>query len=98
MVPSNSSNSSEDWNNLTDAQVLELVWSKPTNQLAEEFGIPIPAIVKRCRNGKIPKPPRGFWARVKAGKIEHPNGKIVSLEPMPGQRLRKPKKTKKNTN
>lgn len=48
--------------------LLDLVWSKPISHLAEEWGISGTAIAKACRKVKVPVPPRGFWAKVAAGK------------------------------
>lgn len=65
---------SNEWNTLTASELTQLVWSKPVSQLAQEFGVSDVAIGKRCRSLGIPKPPKGFWAKVKAGKLPHPNG------------------------
>jgi len=61
----------EEWLNF------ELVWSKSTMQIAKEFGISDVAIAKRCKKVGVEKPPRGFWNKVEAGKIPHPQGKPV---------------------
>jgi hypothetical protein len=45
-----------------------LVWSKPTSTIAKELGVSDSAIGKRCKKDGIEKPPRGFWAQVKAKK------------------------------
>ncbi len=57
-----------DWRDLPDDELRRLVWEKPTSTLAAEFGISDVAIKKRCQTRKIEKPPRGFWAKVHAGK------------------------------
>lgn len=51
-----------------------LVWTRPASQLAEEMGVSGTALAKRCEREGISKPPRGFWARVRSGMIEHPDG------------------------
>lgn len=43
------------------------IWETPTVKIAEEFGISDVAIGKMCRKLEVPKPPRGYWARVQAG-------------------------------
>lgn len=63
------------WGKITTAELQHLVWSKPTVELAREFGVSDVAIAKKCKAAGIPKPPPGFWAKVKAGKIPHPQGK-----------------------
>lgn len=53
---------------LTREQLYERVWSTPLQRLAEEFGISDVALAKRCRKLNIPTPPRGYWAKLEAGK------------------------------
>ena len=52
----------------TREELFELVWSKPTRQVAAELGMSDVALGKICRQLQIPKPPRGYWARVAAGQ------------------------------
>jgi len=48
---------------ILDRQTLyELVWSKPTAYLAQEYGISDVALGKMCQGMNIPKPPHGYWA------------------------------------
>lgn len=53
---------------LSREEVYERVWSTPTLLLSKEWGISDVAIAKRCKHMGIPKPPRGYWAKVHAGK------------------------------
>jgi len=62
------------WRKITAPELRRLVWSKPTSEIAQELGVSDVAIAKRCKAFGIAKPPLGFWARVAAGKIPHPNG------------------------
>lgn len=41
----------------------KLIWQKPTEQIARDFGVSGNAIAKRCKRLGIPKPPRGYWAK-----------------------------------
>lgn len=66
-----------EWGSISNAELEELVWSKPTSQVAREFGISDVAIGKRCKAAGIPKPPPGFWRKVEAGQLPHPNGKPI---------------------
>ena len=66
-----------EWPPKTNEELLELVWSKSTVQIAQEFGVSDAAIAKRCKKVGVEKPPRGFWAKVEAGKVPHPQGKPV---------------------
>lgn len=53
---------------LTREQLYELVWSTPVLKLAEQFGVSNVAIAKRCRRLAIPRPTRGYWAKLEFGK------------------------------
>lgn len=65
------------WDSISDDELQKLVWSMSTTQVARQFGITDSCIGKRCRKFGIKKPPRGFWAKVEAGKLPHPQGKPV---------------------
>lgn len=80
-----------EWDSVRSAELCELVWSKPTTEIAKDFGISDAAIGKRCKVQGIPKPPPGFWARLEAGVIPHLKGIPVDRQgkPLP---LLKPQK------
>lgn len=63
----------------TRKEFQELVWSKPTVQLAKEFGLSDVALGKICRKHDIPKPPLGWWAKREAGRT-------VAVTPLPKAR------------
>jgi hypothetical protein len=48
---------------LTREQLYELVWSKPMQRLAEDFGVTDRASAKLCARKQVPVPPRGYWAK-----------------------------------
>lgn len=50
-------------------ELSNLVWSMPTTEVASKFGVSDKAIEKLCNKLGVKKPPRGYWAKVKAGKI-----------------------------
>jgi len=55
------------------AELFERVWSLPVAKLAEEWGITGTGLKKVCRRVQIPVPPRGYWAKMKAGhRIKRP--------------------------
>ncbi len=58
----------------TPAEIQKLVWSKPARQVAKELGYSDVGLGKVCNRLGIPKPPRGFWAKVKAGLVPDPQG------------------------
>ena len=46
-----------------------LVWQMPTTAVAKRLGVSDVAVIKWCRKYGIEKPPRGYWAKIYAGKI-----------------------------
>src|SRR5262245_36530385 len=55
------------------ATLYELVWSKPTAYLAQDYGLSDVGLGKICRAMNVPKPPRGYWAKVRRGyRMERP--------------------------
>jgi hypothetical protein len=46
----------------------ELVWSEPRTALAKRLGVSDVGLAKACAKASIPMPPRGYWARLAAGK------------------------------
>ncbi len=53
---------------LTRQELYEKMWSRPAVSLAEEFGISGRGLGKICSRFEIPVPPRGYRAKLAAGK------------------------------
>ncbi|KAA3509294.1 hypothetical protein CPJ18_22775 [Agrobacterium rosae] len=53
---------------LSREELFALVWEKPTSEIAKELGLSDVAIGKLCTKLQVPKPPRGYWARMQAGQ------------------------------
>jgi hypothetical protein len=51
----------------TREEFYDLVWSKPITHLAKDFRLSDVALHKICRKHDIPKPERGWWAKLAAG-------------------------------
>ena len=49
-------------------KLYEEVWEKPVVQVAASYGVSDVMIHKICKSLDIPVPPRGYWARVRAGE------------------------------
>lgn len=49
----------------SDEELSQLVWTKPLQHLAKDFGISDVALGKYCKSRGIDKPPRGYWASLK---------------------------------
>lgn len=54
---------------VTPEELEKLVWEMPTTEVAALFGVSDKAVEKRCKKYGIQKPPRGYWAKVDAGKL-----------------------------
>lgn len=52
----------------TRKELYDLVWSKPMRKLAVEFGMSDVGLAKVCKRHKIPRPSRGYWAKLERGK------------------------------
>jgi len=44
------------------------VWSAPMVKLANKFGFSDVGLAKLCKKHQIPRPPRGYWAKLEFGK------------------------------
>jgi hypothetical protein len=53
---------------LSREELFALVWEKPTSEIDKELGLSDVAIGKLCTKLQVPKPPRGYWARMQAGQ------------------------------
>lgn len=49
----------------------EAVWTDAVTVVAPRFGLSDVGLVKICKKLGIPMPPRGYWAKVKAGRPTH---------------------------
>jgi len=53
---------------LSREELYERVWSKAVDTVAKECGLSGPGLKKICKRLSVPVPPRGYWAKLKAGK------------------------------
>jgi hypothetical protein len=53
---------------LSREELFALVWEKPTREVAKDLGVSDVAIGKLCTRLQVPKPPRGYWARIQSGQ------------------------------
>jgi hypothetical protein len=52
----------------TRKELYKQVWNTPMRRLAAEYGLSDVGLAKICKKHDIPKPTRGYWAQVKAGR------------------------------
>lgn len=58
---------------LSREQLYELVWSKPMQHLAKDYGVSDRTMAKLCARKQVPVPPRGYWAKKSSGhKVVQP--------------------------
>lgn len=53
---------------ITREELYKLVWSKPLTELANEFGMSDVGLAKVCKKLNVPRPYRGYWQLVAAGR------------------------------
>jgi hypothetical protein len=53
---------------LSREELFALVWERPTSEIANELGISDVAVGKLCEKLQVPKPHRGYRARLVAGQ------------------------------
>lgn len=53
---------------LSREELFALVWERPTSEVAKELGVSDVALAKLCKRLQVPKPPRGYWAKVQSGR------------------------------
>ena len=62
---------------ITRKQLYDKVWSTPMTAISKEYGLSDVGMAKLCKRHEIPRPPRGYWAKVEHGqkppKEELPN-------------------------
>jgi hypothetical protein len=56
----------ERWPKVTKAELERLIWSRPTSEIAADFGVSDVSVSKRCKALGIKKPVRGYWQRLRA--------------------------------
>jgi hypothetical protein len=57
------------------------IWNTPIVRLAKEYGISDVALAKICKKLKVPRPPRGYWAKLEfKKKIRRPPLPAISAE------------------
>lgn len=49
-------------------ELFALVWARPAIEVARDLGISDVALGKLCQRLQVPKPPRGYWAKIAAGR------------------------------
>jgi hypothetical protein len=53
---------------ITREQLYELVWAEPMLKVAKRFDVSASYMARVCRMLDVPRPPRGYWSMLNAGK------------------------------
>ena len=53
---------------LTREELYTQVWSIPMRTLAADYGLSDVGLAKICKKNAIPRPPRGYWAKIQSGR------------------------------
>lgn len=59
---------SQNTRTFTRQELYDLIWSEPVQKLAGQFGLSDVGFAKACKKANIPRPPRGYWAKLAAGQ------------------------------
>jgi hypothetical protein len=52
---------------LSRTELYEKIWTEPMSKLAPRYGLSDVGLAKICKRNKIPRPPRGYWAKKQFG-------------------------------
>lgn len=66
---------------VTREELYDLVWSTPMIRVAERFDVSGSYLARVCKELRVPRPERGYWAKLAVGKA--PNRPTLP-EPLPG--------------
>lgn len=56
------------WKTITRQELYDEVWSMAVSKLAPKYNLSEVGFAKFCKRCDIPRPPRGYWAKLEAGK------------------------------
>lgn len=72
---------------LTRRELYGVVWQQPVSRVASRYGLSDVGLAKICKRYDIPRPPRGYWAKLQNGQkprrtpLPHPDrNEHISLE------------------
>lgn len=68
-------------NVITRQELYELVWSTPMTKVAEKFEVSGSYLARVCTVLRVPRPERGYWAKLAVGKAPQ---RPALPEPLPG--------------
>jgi hypothetical protein len=63
-------------NNVSRAELYRKVWKTPISRLAAEYDVSGSYLARICTELNVPRPPRGYWEKVKVGQM-------IDVPPLP---------------
>ena len=69
---------------VTREELYEAVWAAPTRKAAAKYAVSGSFLARVCESLNVPRPPRGYWAKLKFGKA---SPKPPLPQPKPGDAL-----------
>ena len=57
---------------ITREELYGLVWSKPMTKVAQQFKVSGSYMARVCSILQVPRPERGYWAKLAVGKASAP--------------------------
>lgn len=60
----------------TPDELLNMVWTYPTIQVANKLGVSDKAIENRLKRWGLSKPPRGYWSKIHYNKLEQQDSNL----------------------
>jgi len=73
-------------------KLYEEVWKEPVLVVAKRYRVSDVALAKACRKHAVPLPPRGYWARIRAGRKAPPRPPLPPYESPSKARATRPVK------
>ena len=65
---------------VTREELYALVWSQPMTKIAERFEVSGSYMARVCSSLKVPRPERGYWAKLAFGKAP-PKRELPDAQP-----------------
>jgi hypothetical protein len=67
---------------VTRRELYDQIWSRPVSRVCQAYGISDVTLARVCAEFSIPHPPRGYWAKKRAGRtVRRPRLRPLSADP-----------------
>jgi hypothetical protein len=83
--------------NITREELYRQVWATPMSRLGTQYGVSGNGLKKICVHLNVPYPPRGYWAKLGAGKTVRQTPLPKPLAGIPAQVVLTPPRRRRPT-